>query len=82
MKYRCRCHQHSAFHWRDPSYPGQIDWGDVKKMSVASDRSSEVVNAKRATGVDVAHLYGLSNRQQVTKLDPKRFHVFSRVGQK
>lgn len=79
MKYRCSCHPLVAFHWRDPAYQTVINWAEINKATVASDRSTAVVNAKRATGVDVATVHGLSNRQHPMKLDPKHFHVFMKA---
>lgn len=79
MKYTCKCHPLSAFHWRDPSRPRQVDWSDLKASQVSSVNSSAVVNAKRATGVDVATVHGLSNKQHPMKLDPKHFHVFMKA---
>jgi len=79
MKYKCKCHPLSAFHWRDPSRPRQIDWSDLRASQVSSVNSSAVVNAKRATGVDVATVHGLSNRQHPMKLDAKHFHVFMKA---
>ncbi len=79
MKYRCRCHPQSAFHWRDERYVQMICWQDANKAQVASERSTQVVNAKRATGMDVATIHGLSDRPQVRKLDPKHFHVFMKA---
>ena len=69
MKYKCKCHPLSAFHWRDPSRPRLIDWSDLNKSQVTSTLSSAVVNAKRATGVDVATVHGLSNKQHPMKLE-------------
>jgi hypothetical protein len=46
---------------------------------VSSVNSSAVVNAKRATGVDVATVHGLSNKQHPMKLDAKHFHVFMKA---
>lgn len=51
----------------------------TNKAQVASERSTETVNAKRATGVDVATVHGLSNKQHPMKLDPKHFHVFMKA---
>lgn len=79
MKRRCSCPPLSAFHWRDPGYVGQIQWSELNKSQVASERSSEVVNAKRAEGVDVAHIHGLSDASEKRQLDPRRFHVYSKA---
>lgn len=79
MKYRCSCHPLSAFHWRDPNWPQVIDWSDLNRSQSSSTHSSAVVNAKRATGVDVATVHGLSNRQHPMQLDPKHFHVFMKA---
>lgn len=79
MKYRCSCHPLAAFHWRDPAYPGLIQWADLNKAQIASERSAETVNAKRATGVDVATVHGLSSKPYTIKLDPKHFHVFMKA---
>jgi len=79
MKYTCKCHPLSAFHWRDPSRPRLIDWSDLRVSQVSSVNSSAVVNAKRATGVDVATVHGLSNKRHPMKLDAKHFHVFMKA---
>lgn len=79
MKYRCSCHPLAAFHWRDPDYPTHINWSEINKAQVASDRSTATVNNKRATGLDVATVHGLSNRHHPMQLDPRRFHVFMKA---
>jgi hypothetical protein len=79
MKRRCSCHPLSAFHWRDPGYPTLIQWSDLNKSQVTSERSSEVVNAKRADGVDVAFIPGLSKRVLQIRIEPRLFHVFSKA---
>jgi hypothetical protein len=79
MKYQCKCSPLSAFHWRDPDRPRLIDWSDLNRTQVSSAHSSAVVNAKRATGVDVATVHGLSNKQHPMKLDPRHFHVFMKA---
>lgn len=79
MKYKCKCHPLSAFHWRNPDRPRMIDWSGLNRAQVSSTSSSTVVNAKRATGVDVATIHGLSNKKQAMKLDPKHFHVFMKA---
>ena len=79
MKYTCKCHPLSAFHWQDDSRPRLIDWAEINRAHVSSTSSSTVVNAKRATGVDVATVHGLSNKHHPMKLDPKHFHVFMKA---
>ena len=79
MNRRCSCHPYSAFHWADPGYPGMIKWTDINRAHISSASSSAVVNAKRANGVDIAHIYGLSSKSQPVKLDPRRFHVYSKA---
>lgn len=56
-----------------------IQWTDINRAHISSASSSAVVNAKRANGVDIAHIYGLSNKSQPVKLDPKHFHVYSKA---
>jgi hypothetical protein len=79
MKYTCKCHPLSAFHWRDPSRPRLIDWSDLKVSQMSSESSSALVNSKRATGVDMSTVHGLSNRPRNMTLDPKQFHVFMKA---
>ena len=79
MKPRCNCHPQSAFRWSEAGYVGDIRWADLNKAKIASERSSGVVNAKRATGVDMATVHGLSNNVRDLKLDPKHFHVFMKA---
>jgi hypothetical protein len=79
MKRRCSCHPYSAFHWRDPDYPAFINWQAMNKNQIASERSSETVNAKRAEGVDVAFIPGLSTRTLQIRIEPRLFHVFTKA---
>ncbi len=79
MKYQCSCHPLSAFNWRDPDWPRLIDWSDLGRSQSSSKHSSAVVNAKRATGIDVATVHGLSKNQRPLILDPKHFYVFMKA---
>ena len=61
-----------------------FDWRNMKKSNIASEMqhakrhseiSSETVNRKRAEGVDVATIRGLSDKSRQYARDIKRFYV-------
>ena len=79
MKYRCRCHPQSAFHWRDPGYVGLVSWSDIQQSAVSSQKSTEVINDKRAVGKDLSTVHGLSNKVSMRVLDPRHFHVYTKA---
>lgn len=81
-RYKCNCHPFSAFHWNRPDYPAQIEWSRVQKAAEHGLISSATVNRKRAEGVDVATIHGLSNKQPHHDINPRRFHVYSKAKSK
>ncbi len=79
MKYTCKCHPLSAFHWRNPDRPRMIDWSDLTKSLRSSESSSQSINNKRAVGKDLSTVHGLSNKVSMRVLDPRHFHVFTKA---
>jgi hypothetical protein len=79
MKYRCTCHPQSAFRWREPGYQALIQWSDLQQSAVSSQKSTEVINDKRAVGKDLSTVHGLSNKVPMRVLDPRHFHVFTKA---
>lgn len=77
--YKCKCHPYSPFHWNRPDYPQHIQWGRVQLAANNGQSSSETVNRKRAEGIDIATIPGLSNRKNTYQLNPKQFHVYSKA---
>lgn len=79
MRYKCSCAPGSAFHWRDPNYKTHINWRELNKAQISSERSSQLVNDQRALGIDVATISGLSKIPRKVQVDPKRFHIYTKA---
>ena len=67
--------QGNAFNWS-----GQSTIAEGIQRSLAQGKAaSATVNRKRAEGVDMSTIQGLSNKKQAHDTNPKRFHVYSKA---
>lgn len=82
----CTCHPTSPFLWQQHPRPSMFADDPLFKNKstgkTASQLSTEVVQRKRDSGVDVGTIYGLNKDRDDAMLKAKRFHMFSRGGAK
>lgn len=78
MKYKCKCHPDSPFHWRDNPRPSIFAEDKSLRQSVMTSASQTmVVERDRLNGKDIGHLHGMT--ETINRLNLRQFTVFSRA---
>lgn len=67
--------QGNAFNWSGQSTIAAA----IQRSAVTGKNASATVNRKRAQGIDMSTIPGLSNKTQAHDTNPKRFHVYSKA---
>ena len=81
MKYRCKCHEDSPFHWKHNPRPS-IFLQDpyVKAATTLSLNQTLVVERKRERGEDIGNIPGVTEKER-NIINVRQFNIFSRAGQ-
>lgn len=90
----CRCSANSPFRWAESYKPGSSFAADWQKNATSAKASTDLVERKRADGIDPGHISGMNTpmhrvrpadkkawaKQQVSKLlKPATFTVYSKA---
>lgn len=78
MKYKCKCHPNSPFHWRDdPRLSIFAEDKSMRQSAMSSASQTMVVERERLNGRDISNVAGMA--QTINRLNIRQFSVFSRA---
>lgn len=82
MKYKCKCHEDSPFHWKHNPRPSMFAKDPLFTVGAKlSQNQTLVIERERERGRDISHFPGMSEKsaQLLSNRILREFNIFSRA---